>query len=346
MAEKEHSFNIIARDLKNDDIRGAILLYGQEQYLVTWAYKQITSKYVNPASMELDLTVIEGDNISITTIKAACETFPLLSEKRVVIVKGLKALDDGKGKALAESDEKDLIDFVSKVPDSSLLIFVAEKVDARKKLFKTIAKSGKVYEFDALNEKDLRSFINKRFKEAGKRAEVQVINKLAQSSGYLNKDSGYTLYNLENDIGKIIAYSERDEISIADILSVTEVSLETSMFGMLDAIGEERKGDALRLVAGLLGRDENVYPILGMLVSQFELILSIRELQELRYSYRETAEILEVHEYRVKKSWAFAGKFTAERLKKALVEIYDIDKHIKTGNMPGRLAIELFIAGI
>ena len=61
-------------------------------------------------------------------------------------------------------------------------------------------KNGKVYDFQPLKDAQLRSFIEKRFRSAGKSYTSSVINLIMSESGYGNKSIEYSLYNLENDV--------------------------------------------------------------------------------------------------------------------------------------------------
>lgn len=98
-----------------------------------------------------------------------------------------------------------------------------------------------MYEFDTLSESDLIKFIIKRIKLAGKTCQANVIEEFIENSGYYNKETDYTLYNLENDLKKIIAYAADDEIIMQDVLSVISGSLETYIFALIDSISTEKK---------------------------------------------------------------------------------------------------------
>ena len=53
-----------------------------------------------------------------------------------------------------------------------------------------------------------------------------------------------------------------------------------------------------------------------------------------------------VNEYRMKKAMSAAGRRTAAELKKSLDSAFQVEKDIKNGVMPPRMALELFIAGL
>ena len=71
-------------------------------------------------------------------------------------------------------------------------------------------------------------------------------------SGYGNKAIEYSLYNLENDLKKIIAHSgNSSEITAADVSDIIAANPENNVFAMLDAIGRNRKDEAFRLLHNL-----------------------------------------------------------------------------------------------
>ena len=60
----------------------------------------------------------------------------------------------------------------------------------------------------------------------------------------------------------------------------------------------------------------------------------------------EIAKTLKVHEFRVKKTMGFCEKFTIEKLKSILIQLYEIDRNIKTGALEPELALELLVGRI
>ena len=345
-AEKEHAFQKISKDLKADKVGPVAALFGREQYLVHWSCEQIVDKYINPVCKEMDLSILEGELATVDSIKEACETFTMMSEKRVVIVKDFALLEGIKSKGFTESQENQIADYVKNIPDGCLLIITANSADKRKKLFKAINENGQTYDFEALSEKALKSFVEKRFKSAGKSAKPSIINEFVQNSGYFHKEADYTLYNLENDIRKIIAYSEGEQILLSDVLATVSGNLETSIFAMLDAISIGRKDEAYILLNSLLNAGENTYMILSLVASQFETILEVKEMLEEGKNQQQIHSILKIHEFRIKKAMSFAGRYSVDNLRKILTKVYEIDRNIKTGILEQNLALELFIAQI
>ena len=206
-----------------------------------------------------------------------------------------------------------------------------------------VEKCGKVYDFQPLKDKQLHGFIEKRLRASGKNYRPSVVSAIISSSGYGNKAVNYSLYNLDNDLKKIIAYSG-DEITTADVGSVLSVNPENNVFAMLDAIGRNRKDEALRLLHNLLESGTPVFNLLRLITGQLELILSIREMMEDGMNLTQIQKKLGVHQFRVKKAAAVGGNCSVGYLKNILSEAYQVDEHIKTGLFDGQLALEYFIA--
>ncbi|MBP3384156.1 MAG: DNA polymerase III subunit delta [Firmicutes bacterium] len=348
--KKEHAFQAIGKDIKAGNIPGLVFLCGEEQYLVHWAADLLAKTYINKACESLDYIKLDPENMTMDQIKESCETLSMLSPKRVVVIPEMPAASGKKSRNFSESDEKDLIEYMSMIPDSCLLIITAGKPDPKSKkkikLQEAAEKYGAVYEFTPLSGQLLRSFIIKRFKNAGKVCRNSVIDMLIADSGYGNREIEYDLYNLENDIRKIVAHCEGEEVLEADVSMTISTNLETNVFAMLDAISRNRKDEAYRLLHNLLVGGESVFGLLSLISSQLELILEVKEMREEGLVPAQIQKVLGIHEFRVKKAWSVTEKYSVSQLKKILSKAYEIDGNIKSGLLEQTLALELFIAQI
>ena len=346
----EHAFQAIGKDIKAGAIPSLVFLCGEEQYLVHWATELLTKTFINEAVASLDFIRLDPDTLTIDEIKGSCETLSMLSPKRVVLIPEMPAALGKKSRNFSEADEKELIDYFPHIPESCLLIITAGKPDAKNKkkikLQEAAEQYGTVYDFTPLSGSLLSSFIVKRFKNAGKVCRNSVIDMLIQDSGYGNKEIEYNLYNLENDIRKIVAHSEGDEIVPEDVAATVSTNLETNVFAMLDAISRNRKDEAYRFLHNLLIGGESVFGLVSLISSQLELILDVKEMREEGLTPPQIQKKLGIHEFRIKKAWGVTEKYSVAQLKKILSKAYEIDGNVKSGLMEQTLALELFIAQI
>ena len=343
---EEHAYKAIEKSIKEDNVKSPLILFGQEAYLIQWAVSSLIDKYISPAVKELDCSKIEGATLSLKTLIEQCETLPMLSEKRVVLVTDFPVLAGNKSRGFSEQDENELSEYLKNTPETCLLIFTGESADKRRKLYKTVATAGACYEFSSLDEKLLKGFIEKRLKQSGKYAKASVINRWIALSGYYDKETDYTLYNFENDIRKVIAYSDSEEIFWEDISETSSGNIETYVFSMIDALSENRKGDAFKLLHNLLLSGENEYKLLALICSQLEVILMTKELSEEGRSFDEMKALIDIHEFRIRRAMPIAGRYSLIQLRKGLSRAFEVDKNIKRGILDARMALELLIASI
>lgn len=341
---EEHAFKKIQRDIEDEKWSNPLFFYGREQYLIRWATEAIVERFVAPPMLSLDFNKAEGGTMSLDALKNLCETLPMGSERRVVVVEDLPAASGKSSKWFSETDEASLADYIKTLPDTVMLIFTSEETDKRKKFFKAIQATGGCYEFGKLEQGQLRSFIEKRLRQSGKAAKANVIDHLIALSGYYDKESDYTLFRLENDLKKAVAHSMDTEIIAADMCVAVSGNSETYVFDLIDALTEGKKGDAFRHLHELLSSGENEYKLLALICSQFETILMAGELLAQNKRFEEIRTLLGLHEFRVRKAVRYAESRSLPKLRSTLLHAYEIDKTIKSGSMDARLALELLIA--
>ncbi|MEF9922196.1 MAG: DNA polymerase III subunit delta [Anaerovoracaceae bacterium] len=344
--EKEHSFITFTSNMKTGNISNVILMYGVEQYLVKWAVETIVKKNMSPSCVSMDFVVLDQENSTIGNIIEECNTFSMLSEKRVVWVKNFKPLETETSKGYTKADTEELIKYIGESNDATILILSAETINKKLPLVKALTDAGQEYDFAQIDRGQLISFAKKRFKAAGVEIQPSNLRLMIELSGYYNKETDYRLYNLENDIEKAIAHSDGVLITEEDISYTVDGDLETYIFSLIDAICKNQKDAAFRLLYNILDSGKEVFSILGLIVSQFELILEVKELREDGKNASEMAKILKANEYRVKKTIPLTEKFTIKKLKEILVSSYEVDRNIKTGLLSSRMALEMFIARI
>jgi len=332
--EKEHSYKKFDKDLKAGKIKNVLLLYGKEQYLVKWSVDGILKKYVSDECRVFDFSEIDPEKASFDDIVQNCETLSMFSEKRIVCMPGFP------------QDEERLAEYIKKIPDTCILIITAEKADKRKKLYKEIAALGDTYDFEPLDERTLKSFIEKRFTSFGKTVKPHVTGEFIRRSGYFLKETEYTLFNIENEIKKIAAHCDGDEIGLSDVLEVLSADADTFIFSLIEAVGRNEKDEAFKLLHNLISSGTGFVPILSLLASQFETILDVKEMKEEGKSQGQMHSMLGIHEYRIKKAAAFSSSFSTAQLKNILKKIYQADKDIKTGMMEPVLSLEVMISEI
>ena len=333
-APAEHAFKRIQADLKNDALKNIMIFYGPEDYLIRWSVDKVKERYVAPPVEMFDFMKLDGTACGAADIRTACETMPMMSEKRVVVVDDF---DTGGENA----DE--LTEYFKNIPETTALVLVSREPDKRRKLFKTIQKYGADYEFDRLDMPQLKAFITKHLRAGGVSFDIDVPGYMAEASGYYDKDSEYTIDNLINDISKVIAHSG-ERVTVQDVEETIAGNEARDVFAFSESLAAGRKGEALSLLSSLLSCGENEFKLLGLICAQFETVLLVNEMRADGLTTSAMHERTSIHEYRIKKSLPLAQRYTASRLRHILMKAYEVDRNIKSGLSEPRTALELFVA--
>jgi DNA polymerase III delta subunit len=354
----EHAFKTIESDLAREAPfnAGAVLLFGEESYLVDHYERVLRKKYISGGMESLDCTRIfwEARDVTgtVSDIKAACDTLPMMSACRVVTV----SVPDGDENSLGQAEAKALAGYVPSVPETAVLIISTSSIPKNSSLYKAISVGGNAYEFDRLGRADLAAFIRGRFKRAGVSAPSEVIGEIISVSGYLDRTPRSDLFRLDSDVTNIAAYAKEAQgesggsveggvITMADVAACMGTSIETDVFAMLDAVSAGRKGDSLELLRNMTARGENVFGMLALLTGQFEIMLGYKELRARRTSNSDIMKALGVKsEFRLRKAAGFADRYDAKRIAELLRRLYRVDRDIKSGLYDERLALTMFVA--
>lgn len=343
--QKEHAYKKFGADLKAEDFPQLIFMYGPEQYLIEWATESLIRRYVDSAALSFDLTKLD-EAASVDEILQAADMFPMCSERKVVYIRNHLLLQSANPIDFTEADKEKLIAYLENPNEGSMLIFSCEQPDANSEAVAALKRLGRCYGFDKLDYAQLSAFVEKRFRSAGVGIDRGLIRFLIDETGYFNKETDYRIFNLENDIKKLIAHSDGGVLSREDITECLNGDMDTFIFNFLDAAANRRRDTAFTLLHNMLRQGSGVFPITAMLVNQFELLLDVKELREDGLAHTEIAKLLKAHEFRVKKAMALTDKFSKQKLKEILCQLYETDRNIKTGILEPELALELLVGRI
>lgn len=346
----EHPFRTIVKLMDGEVLPRVLVCHGHEEFLVNWAQRYVKGKLIEPAAEALDYSVF-SEELDPYGIIAACETLPMLSKRKLVVVQNTDLFTQQPKDMKAEGVQV-LADYLGSVPETTMLLFTAEKVNKTKALYKNAVKAGVVYDFCPLDRQTLAGWIAKQLQALRKNASRDDILAYADRCGYLEKDSGYTLYNVKNDIAKAAAFADGQTVTARDFAACMQGEEDTDAFAILDAAFSGQKGKALTILHNSVDaeqaskQDGVVLRFLGLLCSQLEIMVEARERGGRDGDPYSIATAMGANPYRIRKAMDASYKKKYSELKASLAAAYDIEKDFKSGQIDAYLALELFIAGL
>ena len=319
----------LSTDLKENKFEKVYLFYGEEEYLKSSYRKQFVDQIV--AGNDMNLSVYENTAPEVEEIMENADTAPFFGEYRLVIL-------ENSGLFNRECD--DLCDYLDKIPETTIILFIEKKADKRKKLFKKVQKLGYICEMNKQNEKQLSPWVGAYLKKNSKNITVK-------DASYFLGNVGLDMSTISNELDKLISYvGKRDTITKRDIDAVCIKQLNVRIFDMIDALSVRNKEQTLKSYYELIADKEPPARILFMIARQFTLILQAKDLSNRGMSRAEIGHIMNVQDFIVRKCISQSHNFTVADLKHGLESCVELDSQIKNGLINDQIGVEMLLVNM
>ena len=266
MPEKKNtgtSYETIMRDLKARHFSPIYILMGDESYYIDKISDYIAEHVLRPEERDFNQTVVFGSDISASQIVDSAKAFPMMAEKRVVIVKEAQNL---KG-------TEPLVKYFKQPVVSTVLVLCHKNgsIDKRKKIIPAAQVGDAViFESKKLYECELPGFITSYFMQH----EITVEQKAAQM---IADHVGADLHRLTSELDKIlISFSEADRMVTPEIVEKEiGVSKDFNAFELRSAIIQRDvyKANLITKYFDNNPKAGSLFSFLPMLFSYFENLM-------------------------------------------------------------------------
>ena len=317
----------LAEDIRKKEFKNIYLLYGEEAYLKN-QYRKLLRDAILPEGDTVNLTIYEGKNISVRELIDQAETMPFFADRRLILVEN---------SGFFKSASPELADYLEEMPESAVIVFVEDEVDKRGRLYKTVKSKGLPVEFGEQTEEKIIQWILRTLKKENKN-----ITK-ATMELFLEK-TGTDMNTVSSELEKVLSYTYgREVITREDVEEVCTTRTTNRIFEMIDAIAEKKQKKAMDLYYDLLALKEPPMRILFLITRQINLLLQVKELQELGYPREKIAEKMKLQSFIVRKCMQQSGAFSGEQLRGTLETAVSFEEAVKTGRLEDKMAVELII---
>ena len=317
----------IDEDIKNGSFQKVYLLYGSEEYLKQQYKKKLVQALVQDGD-NLNFSKFEGKNIDVSEVISLADTLPFLAQYRVLLIE-----DSGFFKKSSDV----LAAYLSSIPDTTCMIFVETEMEKRYKMYKAVAKCGRVVEFGSQDEQLLERWILSRLKKDHKQIKRSVLSLFMTKAG---TDMG----TIDRELEKLLCYTmDKDVIDAEDVEAICTEQITNQIFEVVNAIGRRDQKRALELYHHLLELKEQPLRILFFTNRQFQILLHLKAMQRAHLDYNQMASKAGIPRFAVRKNLEQADSFTGNELKQALAEGVELETRIKTGRIDAQIAVELML---
>lgn len=327
------------RIIKEKDFNRLYVIYGEEEYLKDFYINALKKSVLG----EEDFNYFRVDGKPVEReLKDMCEELPMFGEKKVIVVRNSGLFKGTKKKDIGESEEEEstevnTYEFLADLPEYCCLIFRESEADKRMKLYKFAQKNGIMFESTRQNAEIIIKVLQKKANLGRRDIIPAAINLMINGMG---NDITMLLGELE----KLILFTgDGQTITEKHVREVCELSHQSKIFELTDAIAEGNREKALTMLEALLSSREPSQLILVMIGRQFLQLYNVKQMQEMSATQAEINEKLGVPEFVARKLANQAKNYTLKQLKKRIECALDMDEAIKNGQMKDIMALELLV---
>jgi DNA polymerase-3 subunit delta len=336
------------------------VLWGTDRFTRDEQVRSLKRRMLAEPCGEYNLTVLSGDDVAVRDVRAVADALPFMGDRRLVVVQGLLSRTAGGGKASARKGRStrsagtakatkakaaapapeagptaELTALLNELPDSTALVLVEDQIDPAAIAPLLPPDRSHVRGYERPKPAELGRWIEKRAKLHGGKLEVPAMRQLAQLAP---DDLGL----LDSEVATLITYAGDRAVTLDDV-HLLSASPEVTIFGLLDALGQNQRGPALVHLRQLFQRGERPEGVIPQIAASLRRLIQARELIDQGVRGPAMASRMGAHPFVAEKTERQARPYRVAQLEGALRRLLQTDRAIKTGELDPELALELFI---
>ena len=318
---RENPYIALRSAFRSRNFDPVYLLYGEERYFMDRLQETLLEFAIEPHEKDFNLDILYGSEVDVQTALGACQAFPMMAARRVVIIRDFdKMKGNGLFKALAEQ------------PNPSCVVFLvcSGKPNMSRHPYRALREKARAVEFKALYPNQVPRWIETLGKERGFALEPKAVQMLAD---YV----GSSLSAVSTELDKLATYvGEREVLTAEDVVQASGQTRDFNVFELQRVVGERRYEDALMISERLLQQSSNQRGesnrIVSVLTSFFIKLWQLTGLQSARASEKQMASAVGVSPYFLKEYLASLRRFDGKALDGAFSALLAADFELKGGS--------------
>lgn len=323
----------IVTSIKQGAIKPVYFLMGEEAYYIDAISDFIEKSVLSEEEKGFNQMVLYGRDVSIEDIMSHAKRYPMMAERQVIIVKEAQDLS---------RTIENLVPYIDNPQPTTVLVFCYKykTLDKRKKLSKTIAKKGVLFESKKLYENQVPDWIRRVLAGRGYTITPKAAQMLVE---FLGNDLG----KINNELEKLqLILKPGEQITPHIIEENIGISKDFNNFELQNAIGEKNIKKAFAIVQYFAQNPKSnpMVMTVALLFSFFSKLLKYHALS----NKGEAARALGVSPYFIKDYQVAARNYPMKKVSAIIASIRDIDmksKGVGVANISqGDLLKELLVA--
>jgi DNA polymerase-3 subunit delta len=312
-----------------EGLRPLYLLLGPEIYLRRVAAQTITETALSRTLLrEFNESAFSLLSDAVQSAIAAAEQLPMMSDTRVVRIRDFARL--------READENVLIHYLNNPSPTTVMIFIADDLDKRKKSSKVLLDTCIVVEFSPLKDAEAKAWAKSRLKELKVSADDQVLSELIRLVGT-------DIQTLANELEKLAsAAAGANRITLDLVDELIGRSRELSNFELADHLMAGNRKKALETLHRLLEDGAEPVMLVGLIAGNYHRLALGKHLLALG-GREEVFRNISLPPFKRDSYISTLQRSTAARIARGIQLTAATDLAIKTSQATPRLQLEMLV---
>lgn len=306
--------------------QSVFLFIGDDRYLKEEALKDLRSSLPGKSQYQYDQITFYGGELDTEEVFSQLNTVPLLSDKRLIVIKDIEKAPD--------EFRASLIDYIKKPSKSAYLVLEAKNDSVLKDYDEAV----KQISVRHLGMPAGSLFISWMKNYAGSKGKTMDDG----AADILKELEGNDLSYLSQEMDKLITFiGSRREIRADDVESLVGKSLVISVFDIADAIGRRNIAGAIKISSSLTANGKKEYEIIGVLSWHLKRMLKAKTLKEKGENDYTIASILRIGRKFQDEFFRQLAGFNLEKIRSNIELLLRADLDIKRSKFNPGTVLEL-----
>jgi DNA polymerase III subunit delta len=309
--------------------------------------------------------IFDGADSDLPTIRNTADTLPFLSERRLVVVRGLpkrRRAVGGGGESESETEDRStrpapakkspaggsdarmfvegLAEYAARLPESTdLVVLVDEPLDPEHPLMQAARTYGRAQSFAEPKGTRLEAWLTERTHARGAQLASGVARQLVEAVGENPR-------LLAGEIEKLATYvGPGGTIRAEDVHALTPSIRELRAFDLTDALLRRDRPGALAVLHELLDQGSAALQLVGLVAYQTRTLLQVKSLADRGLRPTQIAQAAGIAPFVAEKSLATVRRFSSSELEAAHRALLDVDIALKRSRITPEMALDLLVLG-
>jgi DNA polymerase-3 subunit delta len=337
----------LRNQLKRREIAPVYLLFGPESYLRDLASRTISDLVLKDAALrdfnETEFSLNSPD--SLVEVLAAANQLPMMGDRRVVRVTDVRVSATGGRDTLKEEHEGVLSAYLANPSPTTVLLFIADDFDKRRRMAKLLGEHSVAVEFKHLEDEEAVQWAKGRLKDGGFEYDDRAPRLLVDLVGD-------DLRRLANEIDKVTTAALPQKLVTDELVErLVGNSRELSNFELADHLINRNRAKALKVLGKILDDGAEPLMILGLVANNFRRLLLAKSMMEQGADRSEVAKVLKLPYRKQEDFLSAARRADMSGISRTMKRIAETDLAIKTSRGGGgpagsRRQIEMLVCEI